>query len=228
MGQHYHTRIGRAEAADVGGRKALMHLAMAFPGDDFYASLLGDVLGKELVGDHDDRVAAPFAGDIFHHRNGIGRGAAHVAFRFHFGRGVHISDDRQIGIFLPEQTHIRTGDRCSQGAPCLGVRDQDRLLRRQHLGSLGHKMHARLHDDFGVGLGGFASELQRISDEIGDTMENFRRHVVVSEDNGILLALQRVDGLNVRRMNRPFDLGNNMRRPCDKARASRLRSKRGS
>ena len=41
--------------ADIGRREALMHLAMAFPGDDLDVGLGGDILRQIFVRQHDDR-----------------------------------------------------------------------------------------------------------------------------------------------------------------------------
>ena len=66
-------------------------------------------------------------------------------------------------------------------------------------------MHARLDDDLGVGLGRLTGERERIPDEIGDAVEDFRRHVIMGEDDRVALALQRVDGGDIGREHRPFD-----------------------
>ena len=49
-------------------------------------------------------------------------------------------------------------------------------------------MHAALHDDVGVDLARLARELERIADEIGDAIVDFRRLVVVRQDDGVALA----------------------------------------
>ena len=72
-------------------------------------------------------------------------------------------------------------------------------------------MHARLYDNFRVRLGRLARELQRIPDEVCDAVEDFRRHVIVGENDGVLFAFECVDGQHIGRMRRPFDLGNDMR-----------------
>ena len=68
-------------------------------------------------------------------------------------------------------------------------------------------MHAALDDDVGIDLGRLARELERIADEIGDAVVDFRRLVVVRQDDGVALLLERVDRLDVGREERPFDRG---------------------
>ena len=50
-------------------------------------------------------------------------------------------------------------------------------------------MHAALDDDGGVDLGRLARELQRIADEVGDTVVDFRRLVIVRKDDRVALRL---------------------------------------
>ena len=71
-------------------------------------------------------------------------------------------------------------------------------------------MHAGLHDDLGFDLGGFAGELKRVADEIGDAMIDLRRLVVVRQDDGVALLLHRVDGADIRREERPLDRGHHI------------------
>jgi hypothetical protein len=53
-------------------------------------------------------------------------------------------------------------------------------------------------------------ELQRVADIIGDAVVDFRRLVVVRQDDGVALLLQLVDRLHVGRKDRPFDGGNDV------------------
>ncbi len=72
-------------------------------------------------------------------------------------------------------------------------------------------MHAALHDDLGVGLGGLAGELERVADHVGDAMEDLGRHVVVRQHHGVARALEVVDGFDVRGEARPLDRRNDAR-----------------
>ena len=66
-------------------------------------------------------------------------------------------------------------------------------------------MHAALDDDVGIDLGRLARELERVADEIGDAIVDFRRLVIVRQDDRVALLLERVDRLDVGREERPFD-----------------------
>ena len=211
MGEHDRAGMVGAEAADVLGREAFVHLAAAVPGDDLDLRLVGDVLGQELVGDEDDRVDAAFGGDRFDHRDRVRRRAADVAFGFHVGRGVHVGDDGQVRVFLLQQAHVGAGDGGGERAAGFEIGDQHRLVGRQDLRRLGHEVDAGLDDDLRVGLGRFARELERVADEIGDAVEDFGRLIIVREDDGAALFLQAVDLGDHRREVRPFDFGNDVR-----------------
>jgi hypothetical protein len=71
-------------------------------------------------------------------------------------------------------------------------------------GGLGHEVHAREHDHLGIDLHGLAGERQAVAHDIGHAVEDFRRLVIVGEDDGVPLALQRQDGVDIRREFRPF------------------------
>ena len=68
-------------------------------------------------------------------------------------------------------------------------------------------MHAALDDGFSLDPGGFDGQLQAVTHDVGDAVIDLRRLVIVSQDDGVLLALQFVDLEDQRRIERPFDLG---------------------
>ena len=74
-------------------------------------------------------------------------------------------------------------------------------------------MHAAQHDDLGIGLGSLPGQRQRITREIGDAMEYFRRLVVVAQDDGLALALETQDGIDLGREGRPFECRNHALHP---------------
>ncbi|MNR00828.1 hypothetical protein D3C85_1166160 [compost metagenome] len=204
VGQDFRARIGDAHLGDVGGGEALMHLAAALPGDDADVGLGRDVARQVFVGDQDDLVDAPFPGRPFHHLNGVGAGAADVGLGLHVGGRVHIGDDGQTGIALLDQAHVRPRDRRGQRAARAQVGDQDGLFRRQDLGRLGHEVHARLDDHLGLGLRGLLGQTQAVADIVADAVENLGRHVVVGQDDGVALLLQRIDLADQLRLFRPL------------------------
>jgi hypothetical protein len=71
-------------------------------------------------------------------------------------------------------------------------------------------MDAGLDDDFRVRLRRLAGELQGIADEVGNAVEDLRRHVVVSEHDSAFFALQRIDRRDIGREDGPFDLGHHV------------------
>ena len=183
---------------------------MAFPGDDLDTRLPGDVLGQIFVGDHDDRIDSVLGRDGFHHIDRVGRGAADIGFGFHLGRGVHIGDDGQTRIFLAQQAYVGGGNGSGERTTGIGIGDQHGLGRGEDLGRLRHEMDAGLDDHLASVLAALARQLERVADEIRHAVEDFRRHVVVRENDGVLFPLQAVDGIDIGREYRPFDLGHPM------------------
>ena len=181
--------------------EALVHLAAALPGDDLHLGLRGDVAREIFVGQEDHFVRA----EALDHLHGVRRRAADVALRLHVGGGVDVGHDRHAGKTLAQQAHVVAGDGGGERAAGAQIRDQHGLVGIEDLRGLGHEMHAALHDDVGVDLAGLARKLQRVADEIGDAIVDFRRLVIVREDDGVALFLQRVDRLHIGRKDRPFD-----------------------
>jgi hypothetical protein len=66
-------------------------------------------------------------------------------------------------------------------------------------------MDAALDDDLGVDLGRLLGELQRVADDVGDAVIDFRRLVVVRQDDGVALLFQPVDGGDIGCVDRPLD-----------------------
>ena len=75
----------------------------------------------------------------------------------------------------------------------------------EQLGGLGHEMHAGQHDHVGIGRRRLAGQRQAVADDVGDAVEDVRRLVVVRQDDGVALALQLQDRVDVGREGRPFD-----------------------
>ena len=66
-------------------------------------------------------------------------------------------------------------------------------------------MYAGQDDDVGIRLCRALRQRQRIADDVGDAVEDLRRLIIVREEDGVTLALQPVDRINQRRMDRPFE-----------------------
>ncbi|MOA56860.1 hypothetical protein D3C78_1809260 [compost metagenome] len=65
-------------------------------------------------------------------------------------------------------------------------------------------MHARLDDDLGVRARGLLGQPQTVADIVADPVENLGRHIVVGQDDGVALLLQRVDLADQLRLFRPL------------------------
>jgi hypothetical protein len=66
-------------------------------------------------------------------------------------------------------------------------------------------VHAALHDDVGLHLGGFDRELQRVANDVGDAVEDLRRLVIMRQDDRVAGLLQLVDRFDIGRHERPLD-----------------------
>ena len=106
MGNDLDCRIVFLVGQKLLGCEALMHLAMALPGQDLLPGQLGNILRQELVRDQQNRIGGKALDDA--HR--IGRGAADVALRLHIGGGVDIGDDRNARMGFAQQANISPGD----------------------------------------------------------------------------------------------------------------------
>ena len=199
-----------AQFRDVFSGESLVHFAAAVPGDDLDAGLRRDVLRQILIRQEDDAIRTPFTRRPFNDSRSVRRRAAHVAFGFHIGRSVDVSNDRHARKALLDQAHIRACDRSGERAARAHVRDQHRFLRRQNLRGLGHKVDAGLYDDGGIRLRRFARELQRVASEIADAVEDLGGHVIVREDDGVLRHLHLVDRRDKGRVSRPLDGGHDV------------------
>ena len=204
MGEHHDSGMAGAKLADVLGREAFMHLAVAGPGDDLDPGFGGDVLRQVLVGQHDDLRDAEALDDLLR----IAGGAADIALSLHGGGRVHVGDDGHARIALAQQTDVGGGDRGGERAAGAGVGDQHALGRVQKLGGLGHEVDAGQDDDARIDLHGLARQGQAVADDVGHAVEDLGRLVVVRQDHGIALALQRQDGIDILGEGRPFDRGN--------------------
>ena len=125
----------------------------------------------------------------FHDLHRVAAGDADVGLGLHFGRRVDVRDDRRAGIALAQQPHVGAGNRFGERTAGSQIGNEHRLVRVDELRGLGHEMHAAENDDVGIGLGRFHCERQRVSDDIGDRIENFRNLIVVREYDRVAFAL---------------------------------------
>jgi hypothetical protein len=155
MRDDLHAGVGLAIGAQLLSAEALMHLAMALPGDDLDAGLGLHPFGEIFVRDEDD----PLDPKRLDHAHRVGRGAADVGLSLDLRRGIDIGHHRHAGIGFAERPHVGAGDGGRQRAAGPRVGDQHQLVGAEQLRGLGHEMHAALDDDLGVGLGSLARKL---------------------------------------------------------------------
>ena len=68
-------------------------------------------------------------------------------------------------------------------------------------------MHAGEHDHFGIDVLRLPGQLQTVADDVGHAVEDLGRLVVMRENDGIALALELQDGVDVVSEHRPFHGG---------------------
>jgi hypothetical protein len=83
-------------------------------------------------------------------------------------------------------------------------------MRVEDLRRFAHEVHAAYDDHVGIDAARLACELQRVADDIRDPVEDLRRLVVMSEDHGMPLAFQAVDGVDIGREKIPLGGGNDV------------------
>ena len=109
------------------------------------------------------------------------------------------------GIGLPQQPHILGPDRLGKRTAGARVRDEHGLFRVQQFRGLGHEMHAGQDDHIRIGGHRFPRKSETVADEIGDAMKNLRRLIIMRKHHRVAGPLQRHDGVDVLRMDRPLN-----------------------
>ena len=157
-----------------------------------------------MVRHEDNRVSIPFSSDGFDDLRRIRTGAGDVALGLYLSGTVYVGHDRVIREFLLDQAHIGARDRGGERTARAGIRNKDGLFRREDLRGLGHEVHSGLHDDIGIHIGSFTGQLEAVTTEIADKLEDVRRHVIVRQDDGVLLFLEPIDCRHEGRNGWPF------------------------
>src|SRR5680860_1483524 len=181
--------MSRPLRPDVVGPDAGVDVALAGPDVHRVAGLALDVGAQpDVRAEEDLRLGAVLAEDVLDHLDRVGGGAAVVGLRLDLGRGVDVHDDDRVGAVarLPV-AQLARGDRVGERAAGVEVGDQDRLLRREDRGRLGHEVDAAEGDRRGAGLGGLAREPERIAGVVGDVL-HLGHLVVVGEGHAVMLA----------------------------------------
>jgi len=133
---------------DVVRPDAGVHVALARPHLHLAARHALEVRAQEHVGEEQDLA---ILGHGLDHLAGVPRRAAVVRERLHLGCRVHVAhDDRARVLVLPAGERCGV-DRRGQRAAGVEVGDEDRLLRGEHGGCLGHEVHAAEDDHVRLG-----------------------------------------------------------------------------
>ncbi|ENN85225.1 hypothetical protein RHSP_55066 [Rhizobium freirei PRF 81] len=205
MGKDGHAGIILAKLADIIGGEKLVNFAVSMPRDEFDIGFTRHVARKIFVREHQHLRHA----ERFHYLTGVAGGTANIGCRLHRCRCVDISDDRNTGMGLAQQGDIFGRDRFCQRAAGLQIRDQDRLFRIQQLGGLCHEMHAGKDDDVGLHFRSLAGKRETVADDIGNAMKDFRRLVIMRQDDGVVSSLQFEDRFDVILERQPFGFRDN-------------------
>src|SRR5439155_1596173 len=174
-------------ALDVGRTDAGVDVAFPEPDGQLSTRHALEPDAEEHVGQEEDLAILR---DRLDHGLCVSGGAAVVALRLHLGSRIHVRDDdraRVLGLPLPK---LLRGDRRGEGAACVRVRDQHRLLGAEDRGSLGHEVDAAEDDRIGVRRGRLLREAQRVAHVIGHVL-HLGNLVVVREDDGAALCGER-------------------------------------
>ena len=175
--------------------------------DDLLAGFAGDILRQVLVGQEDNTVAA----ERLDHLNGIAGGDADVGFGLDISIGVDIGDNRHARVLGAQPAHIFGSDGLGQRTTGVGGRQQNSLVGVENLGRFRHKFHATKDDNVLVGLGSLAAQHQRIAYIVWNRGKERRFHVVVAQDDGILLDLETVDLIGDFGLDLKFDIRHHIR-----------------
>ena len=171
-------------------RKFLVHMTCAVPQHDILASRqLFDIPSQIAVGREDDRSVGR---DRLHDLQRIGRSAADIGQGLDADRGIDVRNDRMAGIFRLEGRKILLIARLGQRTSRFGAGNQHLLVGAEHLGGLGHEVHAGEQDDVGVYRLRLDREGQRVAQKVGRLL-HFGRGVVMGQYDGALAALEFVD-----------------------------------
>ena len=158
-----------------------------------HAHLEGGVAAEMLIGQHHQLFTAlPGPG---HDRSGVG-GRAHDAAvladeGFHISRRVDVGDrdhavdvDAHVPQLAPAHLELVAGGHVGHRAPGREIRQDDLLVRSaEHVGALGHEVHAAEDDELGRAFAGRgARELQRVAGEVGE-LDDLVALIVMTEDD---------------------------------------------
>ncbi len=160
--------------------------AVALPADTFLLrQVAGDVTAEVAIWHHQQLAGLKRTGHI----DGVGGGAADIAFGLDGRRRIDIGDHGGIRVLPLQITQRFGGDHVRHRAARINARQQHGLLRGEDRGALSHEMHPAENDHLLVGFFRLHRQGQGVSGDIGYFL-NFVALVVVSEEQGILLGTE--------------------------------------
>ena len=192
VGDHLRLRMLELQLQQGLFAEGLMHGAASWPQRQLPAALALHPASEIAIRCKQHR---PVLRQLTNEVNGVAAGADQVALGLHGGGAVDVAHHQVIGMLCPESGEFIGGAVVRQGAAGIEIREHHGFLRAEDLGGLRHEVNAAEGDHIGIGAGGLAGQLKRVTDEIGDVL-NFRFLVVVREHHGIAFPLQPLDRLH--------------------------------
>jgi hypothetical protein len=179
----------RLPALDVGRADARVDVALPEPDRELPAGHLLEPEAEVHVRQEQDLLLRR---DRLDHGLRVAGGAAVVALRLHFRRGVHVGDDDRARVLRLPLAQLVGVDRRRERAACAQVGEENRLLGAEDHRRLGHEVDAAEDDRLGVGRRRLAGEAERVADVVRDVL-HLGPLVVVGEDHGVLLRRESTD-----------------------------------
>ena len=155
--------------------------------------LLGNVSTKVHVGNEEDVLL----GQLEHHFDGVRGGHADVRPALDLGRGVHIGNDSKVGDLGAHAVHVLLTHHVCHGAIRGGLRHEDATRGVEELHALGHERDTAQYDDRGIEGLGKASQVERVTHVVRETL-GLGGNVVVRKNHGVPLAFEPLDLLGER------------------------------
>ena len=181
-------RVRGAHLLDVARADAGVDVALAVPDVQRAPELPLDERAEEHVRSEQDlRVGAVLAQDVLDDGDGVRGRHAVVRHRLDLGRRVDVHDGDRARVLRLPRAQLVGSDRVGERAAGREVGDQDRLVRAQHRGRLGHEVHAAERDRRGARAGGLLRQAERVAGVVRDVLD-LGQLVVVREDHGVALA----------------------------------------
>ena len=170
-----------------------MHHAGAVPQDHGAAGDLTEILAEVPVG-HEKYFF--ILGDSVDDLAGVARGDDPIAQRLGGGGAVDVGDGLEDPAIFAQHLLVAGEAGCGatvcQAAACFEIGQDDCTARVEDFGGLGHEVDAAKHNDLVFDLGGLTRQMQAVACDVCQGLD-FALLVIVSQDDGILFFLQRLN-----------------------------------